>query len=131
MPSAIGEAVKSRYLTIKSFFLSYLFFCPHHSIQNIIIYFHLEILNTIKIKPINTKWVTQKYFVAPFFLPYRCTNSELKYGPAVTCQQCKQRCAFNRPDHKVCVEIKIIKKVLRAREICRTKLFSTCIHYNN
>lgn len=28
----------------------------------------------------------------------RCTNSELKYGPAVTCDQCKQRCAFDRHD---------------------------------
>lgn len=28
----------------------------------------------------------------------RCTNSERKYGPAVTCEQCKQRCAFDRHD---------------------------------
>lgn len=28
----------------------------------------------------------------------RCTNSELKYGPAVTCDQCKQRSAFDRHD---------------------------------
>lgn len=28
----------------------------------------------------------------------RCTNSEIKYGPAVTCDQCKQRCAFDRHD---------------------------------
>lgn len=31
-------------------------------------------------------------------LSIRCTNSELKYGPAVTCDQCKQRCAFDRHD---------------------------------
>lgn len=31
-------------------------------------------------------------------LPIRCTHSELKYGPAVTCDQCKQRCAFDRHD---------------------------------
>lgn len=37
------------------------------------------------------------------FPPNRCTNSELKYGPAVTCDQCKQRCAFNRPDYKVSI----------------------------
>lgn len=28
----------------------------------------------------------------------RCANSERKYGPAVTCEQCKQRCAFDRND---------------------------------
>lgn len=56
-------------------------------------------------------------FLLPLFLFYhkhRCTNSELKYGPAVTCQQCKQRSAFNRPDHKVCVRVS-----LREREIQR------------
>lgn len=42
--------------------------------------------------------MTQTYLYHP---PTRCTNSELKYGPAVTCDQCKQRCAFNRPDYKV------------------------------
>lgn len=28
----------------------------------------------------------------------RCANSERKYGPPVTCDQCKQNCAFNRKD---------------------------------
>ncbi|GBN25009.1 Protein FAM76A, partial [Araneus ventricosus] len=28
----------------------------------------------------------------------RCTNSEKRYGPPVTCEQCKQRCAFDRKD---------------------------------
>lgn len=39
-----------------------------------------------------------------YHYPIRCTNSELKYGPAVTCDQCKQRCAFDRHDEnkKVC-----------------------------
>lgn len=31
-------------------------------------------------------------------LSIRCTNSELKYGPAVTCDQCKQKSAFDRHD---------------------------------
>lgn len=35
----------------------------------------------------------------------RCTNSELKYGPAVTCDQCKQRCAFDRHDENKKVHI--------------------------
>ncbi|KAJ6636321.1 Protein FAM76A [Pseudolycoriella hygida] len=30
----------------------------------------------------------------------RCTNSELKYGPAVNCDQCKQRCAFRHDESK-------------------------------
>lgn len=28
----------------------------------------------------------------------RCTNSEKKYGPPQTCEQCKQQCAFDRKD---------------------------------
>lgn len=34
----------------------------------------------------------------------RCANSELKYGPPVQCDQCKQRSAFDRHDEskKVC-----------------------------
>lgn len=28
----------------------------------------------------------------------RCTNSEKRYGPPVTCEQCKQKCAFDRKD---------------------------------
>lgn len=28
----------------------------------------------------------------------RCTNSERKYGPPLTCDQCKQKCAFDRKD---------------------------------
>lgn len=28
----------------------------------------------------------------------RCTNSEIKYGPPVNCEQCKQKCAFDRHD---------------------------------
>ncbi|KAG4078301.1 hypothetical protein HA402_013011 [Bradysia odoriphaga] len=30
----------------------------------------------------------------------RCTNSEFKYGPAVNCDQCKQRCAFRHDESK-------------------------------
>ena len=35
----------------------------------------------------------------------RCTNSEKKYGPPQTCEQCKQQCAFDRKEEgrrKVC-----------------------------
>lgn len=28
----------------------------------------------------------------------RCTNSEKKYGPPQTCEQCKQQCAFDRKE---------------------------------
>lgn len=28
----------------------------------------------------------------------RCTNSERKYGPPLSCDQCKQKCAFDRKD---------------------------------
>lgn len=30
----------------------------------------------------------------------RCTNSEKKYGPPHTCEQCKQHCAFDRKDDR-------------------------------
>lgn len=30
----------------------------------------------------------------------RCTNSEKKYGPPRTCEQCKQHCAFDRKDDR-------------------------------
>lgn len=34
----------------------------------------------------------------------RCTHTEQKYGAPVACDQCKQRCAFDRHDEnkKVC-----------------------------
>nr|CAD7597304.1 unnamed protein product [Timema genevievae] len=28
----------------------------------------------------------------------RCNNAELKFGPPLTCEQCKQKCAFDRKD---------------------------------
>lgn len=40
-------------------------------------------------------------------LSIRCTNSESKYGPAVTCDQCKQRCAFDRHDENKKVRFQI------------------------
>ncbi|KAK2490392.1 hypothetical protein MC885_011024 [Smutsia gigantea] len=30
----------------------------------------------------------------------RCTNSEKKYGPPYSCEQCKQQCAFDRKDDR-------------------------------
>lgn len=30
----------------------------------------------------------------------RCTNSEKKYGPPHSCEQCKQQCAFDRKDDR-------------------------------
>ena len=30
----------------------------------------------------------------------RCTNSERKYGPPYSCEQCKQQCAFDRKDDR-------------------------------
>lgn len=41
---------------------------------------------------------TAQVYDAKHIYHIRCTNSELKYGPAVTCDQCKQRCAFDRHD---------------------------------
>lgn len=38
------------------------------------------------------QFMTQKHLLI------RCSHSELKYGPAVTCDQCKQRCAFDKHD---------------------------------
>ncbi|CAG4958043.1 unnamed protein product [Colias eurytheme] len=38
----------------------------------------------------------------------RCANSERKYGPAVTCEQCKQRCAFDRHDDSKKVDGKLL-----------------------
>lgn len=37
----------------------------------------------------------------------RCTHSELKYGPAVTCDQCRQRCAFDRHDENKKVRVQL------------------------
>ena len=28
---------------------------------------------------------------------YRCVSSEKKYGPPVSCEQCKLSCAFEKP----------------------------------
>lgn len=38
------------------------------------------------------QFMTQKHLLI------RCSHSELKYGPPVTCDQCKQRCAFDKHD---------------------------------
>lgn len=35
----------------------------------------------------------------------RCTNSEKKYGPPHSCEQCKQQCAFDRKDDRKKVSI--------------------------
>lgn len=45
-------------------------------------------------------WLRRKRI---YFALHRCTNSLLKYGNALQCAMCQQRCAFDRPDHKVCV----------------------------
>lgn len=57
----------------------------------------------------------------------RCTNSELKYGPAVTCDQCKQRCAFDRHDEnkKVCSIDVSLKQIIK---LCKRSLPCTHIH---
>lgn len=41
----------------------------------------------------------------------RCTNSEKKYGPPLTCEQCKQRCAFDRKDPES-------KKKVDGKQLC-------------
>lgn len=38
----------------------------------------------------------------------RCTNSEIKYGPPVNCEQCKQKCAFDRHDDDKKVDGKLL-----------------------
>ncbi|KAJ8974425.1 hypothetical protein NQ317_002453 [Molorchus minor] len=38
----------------------------------------------------------------------RCTNSEIKYGPPVNCEQCKQKCAFDRQDDDKKVDGKLL-----------------------
>lgn len=42
----------------------------------------------------------------------RCTNSEKKYGPPHSCEQCKQQCAFDRKDDrkKVGISVKRLKR---------------------
>ena len=36
----------------------------------------------------------------------RCANSEKKYGPPHTCEQCKQKCAFDRRDERKKVHVR-------------------------
>uniref|UniRef100_A0A2I3GJ97 Family with sequence similarity 76 member A n=1 Tax=Nomascus leucogenys TaxID=61853 RepID=A0A2I3GJ97_NOMLE len=38
----------------------------------------------------------------------RCTNSEKKYGPPYSCEQCKQQCAFDRKDDRKKVDGKLL-----------------------
>jgi hypothetical protein len=56
----------------------------------------------------------------------RCTNSEKKYGPPQTCEQCKQQCAFDRKEEgrrKVCFTYGIFWKLLTGT-LMRHVLFS-------
>lgn len=39
---------------------------------------------------------------------WRCTNSEKKYGPPYSCEQCKQQCAFDRKDDRKKVDGKLL-----------------------
>nr|CAD7198619.1 unnamed protein product [Timema douglasi] len=38
----------------------------------------------------------------------RCNNAELKFGPPLTCEQCKQKCAFDRKDEDKKMEGKLL-----------------------
>lgn len=51
----------------------------------------------------------------------RCTNSEKKYGPPHSCEQCKQQCAFDRKDDrkKVSAYIHSAWKVKKLSAVCR------------
>ncbi|PKU29692.1 protein hypothetical protein [Limosa lapponica baueri] len=58
----------------------------------------------------------------------RCTNSEKKYGPPHSCEQCKQQCAFDRKDDRKKVDGKLLcwlctlsyKRVLqKTKEQCK------------
>lgn len=63
----------------------------------------------------------------------RCTNSEIKYGPAVTCDQCKQRSAFDRHDDskKVSLHTKCKPKSKnRLKKRNAVKRISLLTHYD-
>lgn len=49
--------------------------------------------------------LNEDYDANPFCKLFRCTHSEAKYGPAVNCDQCKQRCAFDKHDDNKKVNI--------------------------
>lgn len=49
--------------------------------------------------------LNEDYDAIPFCKLFRCTHSEAKYGPAVNCDQCKQRCAFDKHDDNKKVNI--------------------------
>ena len=51
----------------------------------------------------------------------RCTNSEKKYGPPQTCEQCKQQCAFDRKEEgrrKVCAYLTHAHTHIHTRLLC-------------
>lgn len=60
----------------------------------------------------------------------RCTNSEKKYGPPQTCEQCKQQCAFDRKEEgrrKVCFvdAVKVFWKLKQKQVGSEYKLYVT------
>jgi len=67
----------------------------------------------------------------------RCANSERKYGPPVTCDQCKQNCAFNRKDMDCEVKIKwqtilkiiVFKIMIYFISVARWKSIMLVVHF--